>query len=123
MEEIALQLLQPAINVGLSEFDFWDMTKAEVERYLDGALWRLKLRAQFDYSLADLFGASVARLFDNKNEFPAIYQAYPALFEEEVIEEEKQEIAVTNSMNNFMMFAMKHNSKLKGVEQTNYDDN
>lgn len=115
-------MLQPALNMGLSEFDFWDMTKAEIERYLEAALWRMKLKAQFDYSLADLFGASVARLFGNEDNFPSIHQVYPHLFEEEIIEEEKQEQIATNSINNFMAFAMTHNAKLKGVETKNYDD-
>jgi hypothetical protein len=116
MLDIALAMLQPAINMGLTELEFWEMTKAEIERYLEGALWRMKAKAQFDYSLADLFGASVARLFDSSNEFPAIHQVYPYLFEEEAIEEEKQEAATTNSINNFLAFAMKHNAKMKGVE-------
>lgn len=116
MLDIALDLLQPAINVGLNEFDFWEMTVAEIERYLEGALWRIKTKAQFDYSLANLFGASISRLLDSNAEFPPIYQVYPHLFEEEKVEEEKQDIAITNSMNNFLAFAMAHNSKLKGVD-------
>ena len=28
MQDIALAMLQPAINMGLTELDFWDMTKA-----------------------------------------------------------------------------------------------
>lgn len=116
MKDLALELLQPAINMGLDEFKFWDMTVAEIERYLDGALWRMKTKAQFDYSLADLLGASMGRLLDSGIEFPSIYQVYPHLFEEEKIEEEKQDAATTNSINNFLAFAMAHNSKLKGVE-------
>lgn len=104
------------------ERDFWDMTKAEVERYLEGAVWRMKQQAQFDYSLADLIGISVARVMDSKAEFPTIYQVYPHLFEEEKREEEKTETVMTNSINNFMAFAMKHNAKLKGVETENYDN-
>jgi len=123
MMDIALKLLQPAINLGLLEQDFWEMTKAEVERYLDGALWRLKTKAQFDYSLADLIGASVARLFSNENKFPSIEQVYPALFEEETEpEEEQDETVITNSINNFLQFAMEHNARVRGVENTNYDD-
>ncbi len=121
MKDIALQLLQPAINLGLSEADFWEMTKAEVERYLEGAVWRMKVKAQFDYSLADLFGASIARLFDSNAEFPTLYQAYPNLYEEEAIPEvEQEDIATTNSINNFLAFAMEHNAKMrKGVETIN----
>ena len=121
MMDIALQLLQPAINLGLSEADFWEMTKAEVERYLEGAVWRMKVKAQFDYSLADLIGASIARLFDSNAQFPTLQQAYPNLYEEEVVPEaEKEEIATTNSINNFLAFAMEHNAKMrKGVETIN----
>lgn len=101
------------------------MTLAEIERYCEGATWRLKQQAQFDYSLADLIGASVGRLLSSEVEYPSIYQVYPHLFEEEKkqeIEEVTQsEIATTNSINNFLAFAMKHNAKMKGVETENYD--
>lgn len=99
------------------------MTKAEVERYLEGAVWRMKQQAQFDYSLADLIGISVARIMDSGAEFPDIYKVYPTLFEEEQREEEEVNITTTNSINNFMAFAMSHNAQLKkGVETENYDN-
>lgn len=116
MQDIALEMLQPAINMGLSEFEFWDMTKAEIERYLEGALWRMKAKAQFDYSLADLIGASVNRLFGKDNTYPEIDKVYPHLFEKEIQEAQEQETVTTNSINNFMQFALQHNAKLKGVE-------
>lgn len=40
-----MAMLQPAINLGLDEERFWEMTVAEVERYTDGAIWRLKSQA------------------------------------------------------------------------------
>lgn len=101
------------------------MTLAEIERYCDGAVWRMKQQAQFDYSLADLIGASVGRLFDGEVKYPSIYEVYPHLFEEEKQapeEEEESEIATTNSINNFLAFAMAHNAKMRGVETENYDD-
>ena len=101
------------------------MTIAEVERYCEGATWRLKQQAQFDYSLADLIGASIGRLISKDITYPTIYQAYPHLFEEEkkieAEEEAKSEIATTNSINNFLAFAMKHNAKMRGVETENYE--
>jgi hypothetical protein len=115
-------LLQPAINVGLLEHDFWDMTKAEVERYLEGAVWRMKQKAQFDYSLAELIGVSVARIMDSGCKFPELYEVYPHLFESEIKEQEEIQTTTTNSINNFMAFAMKHNAKMKGVETENYDN-
>ena len=100
------------------------MTKAEVERYLQGAVWRMKQKAQFDYSLAELIGASVARVLDSSNQYPSLYDVYPHLFEDEKKAEEETSTATTNSINNFMAFAMSHNAKMKnkGVETENYDD-
>lgn len=86
----------------------------------------MKQQAQFDYSLADLIGASMARLFDSNNHYPTIYEAYPHLFEEEAKKEKdealQEEIATTNSINNFLAFAMKNNAKMRGVETENYDN-
>jgi hypothetical protein len=105
------------------ERDFWDMTKAEVERYLEGAVWRMKQQAQFDYSLADLIGISVSRIMSSGTNFPQIYDVYPQLFVEEKKIEDQRDVATTNSINNFMAFAMRHNAKVKrGVEDINYDN-
>lgn len=125
--EIAMTLLQPAINCGLSESDFWNMTKIEVERYLEGATWRMKVQAQFYYSLADLIGVSCARIMSKDVEFPTIEQVYPNLYleptsgqEEEVIEEQKD---MTASVNRFLEFAMAHNSKIrKELGNESYDN-
>lgn len=81
----------------------------------------MKSQAQFDYSLADLIGVSVARLLDSKIEYPTLAQVYPYLFEEEVEEEEQQLDTTTNSINNFLAFAMTHNAKMRGVEPKNND--
>ena len=77
----------------------------------------MKSQAQFDYSLADLIGVSVARLLDSKT----LAQVYPYLFEEETKEEEQQLDTTTNSINNFLAFAMTHNAKMRGVEPKNND--
>lgn len=101
------------------------MTVAEIQRYMDGAIWRLKSQAQFDYSLANLIGVSVARVMSNEVSFPPIEDVYPDLFEEEIKERRRQkeeEIIVQNSVNNFMAFAMKHNSKRKESENLTNDN-
>ena len=98
------------------------MTVAEIQRFMDGAVWRMKSQAQFDYSLANLIGVSVARIMSNEVEFPAIEQVYPDLFEAVVEEHIQEEIATQNSINHFMEFAMKHNAKMRGVEKINNDD-
>lgn len=112
-----MQLLQPSINVGLNEMDFWTMTVAEVQRYLNGAVWRMKSKAQFDYNLANLIGISVGRMIATEITFPTIAEAYPGLFEEEVNNAPSaEEIAMENSKNRFMEFALKHNSKMQKGE-------
>ena len=100
------------------------MTLAEIERYCEGATWRLKQQAQFDYSLADLIGVSVGRLLSKEVEYPTIQEVYPHLFEDEIPKEEINQLdeVTTNSINNFMAFAMKHNAKMRGVETENYDE-
>lgn len=92
------------------------MTKAEVERYIDGAVWRIKQQAQFDYCLADLIGLSVGRLFNKNNSYPAIEEVYPTLFKKEIEESQQEEDITMKSINNFLQFANQHNKHMKGVE-------
>lgn len=124
MKDIVWQFLQPAINVGLEEFNFWEMTLAEIQRYIEGAEWRMRTKAQYDYMLSDLIGISVGRMMSNEIHLPPIESVYPNLFEE-VDEEEKaqkeEEIAVANSTNRFMEFALKHNA-MKQKGENNNDD-
>ena len=112
-------MLQPAINLGLDEEKFWDMTVAEIERYLEGATWRMKSQAQFDYILANLIGISVSRVVSSDTEFPSIEKVYPTLFDEKDAavkaeqELKEQEKAMSASANRFLEFALKHNQRMK----------
>lgn len=115
MSEIVYQHLQPAINLGLDEFKFWEMTVAEVSRWEEGAIWRLKSKAQFDYVLADLIGISSARMMSDDVKYPSLEDAYPNLFEQtpdEIMEQKKEEEIATQNLNRFMEFAMKHNAMM-----------
>lgn len=93
------------------------MTKAEVERYLEGYIWRMRQKAQFDYTMADLIAYSVGRILDDKANYPSIYDVYPTLFDEEAKQAQEEENNTMKSVNNFMAFAMAHNKKTKGVEE------
>lgn len=111
--------LQPTINLGLSEFDFWDMTPAEIERWVEGATWRLKRQAIFDYQLAELIGISSARMLSSEVQFPAIEDVYPELFGKEKTEDESvvKDDIMTISQNRFLAFAQAHNARMqKGVD-------
>jgi hypothetical protein len=95
------------------------MTVAEIERYLQGAVWRMKNQAQFDYTLANLIGVSVGRIVDGGNDFPSLEEVYPDLFEEEIKNKPtEEEVNMTNSTNRFLEFALKHNAKLEKKEAT-----
>ncbi len=117
MYDIAFKLLQPCINLGLEESKFWDMTVAELTRYCDGAMWRLKQQALFDYTLANLIGVSNARLLSKDVDYPTLEDAYPTVFADEISKAKEQqkaeEVATQNSTNRFLEFAKKHNTKVR----------
>lgn len=89
------------------------MTVAEVSRFEEGAIWRLKQKAQFDYTLANLIGISSARMMSSDVKFPTLYEAYPSFFEEEAIKEAEEDRAATETINRFLEFANKHNAKIR----------
>ena len=105
--------------MGLLESQFWEMTVAEVQRYMEGYVWRLKSEAQLYYSLADLIGISVGRLLSKDVEYPTVAEAYPTLFEKELEQQRLEEEATTNAVNNFLARAQAINKAKKktGGEQ------
>lgn len=82
------------LDMGLSEFQFWDMTIVELNRYADSFQRVQKRKAQeqafANYRLADLIGYSMARLYSSEAKFPEIYDVYPAIFDKDAIEEAKE---------------------------------
>lgn len=94
------------------------MTIAEVMRYEEGAMWRMKQQAQFDYILANLIGVSCARIMSKDVKYPSFDEVYKFNDNEEHQENEQiaQDIATQNSINRFLEFAMKHNAKMKEGE-------
>ena len=72
---------------------------------------RQQERASFDYILADLIGRSVARAFSSSNKMPDISTVYPALFNNEEIQEKKQEEKNKLSALRFKQFAQAYNKK------------
>lgn len=123
IHDLVWQILQPAINLGLEEEKFWEMTIAEIDRWMGGANWRLRTQAQFDYVLADLVGISVSRIFSKEAQFPSIDQAYPELFKGVVEKKEPEDDLTTKSVNNFLARAMainaakRHSKEDSGGEQ------
>lgn len=109
--------LDAALDMGIEEKDFWDMTFAEIERKLDSyrrvQKQKKQEKASFDYILAELIGRSVARVYHSNNTMPDIATAYPTLFNSKEVEEQKQNRKDELSALRFKQFAQSFNSKFK----------
>ena len=114
--------LDNALDYGISEHDFWDMTIAELTRAIASKKRIQKQQAQekasFDYILADLIGRSISRLYSSSVTVPEIAEVYPSLFDSEEIEEKKQEKRDELSILRFKQFAQTYNKNIeKEVER------
>lgn len=107
--------LENALDYGITEADFWNMTIAEIERCVESKKRVEKVKAQerasFDYILADLIGRSVARIHSSSAHMPEIGAVYPSLFDTEEIEQKKQEKKAELSALRFKQFAHSFNQK------------
>ena len=99
------------------------MTFAELERVLESRKRTMaiqeKKQAIFDYKLADLIGRSVARIHSSNNRYPTLVEAYPNLFEDEVMDEKIQEQRDEISALRFKQFAQSYNKQYKEVGKIN----
>ena len=109
------------MDIGIKEAEYWDMTLGELERAVE-SYKRVKKqqaqeRASFDYALADLIGISVARIYSNSNKIPDISEVYPTLFDNQELQEKKQEKRMELSALRFKQFAESFNNNFnKGAE-------
>ena len=114
-EKYAYQWLETALDYGIAEYDYWNMTLAEATRAIESKKRVEKLRAQekasYDYILADLIGRSVSRIYSSSSKMPTIQEVYPSLFDND--EEQKQQKQMELSVLRFKMFAQSHNNKIK----------
>lgn len=111
--------LNNALDYGITEEEFWNMTIAELQRAIDSKVRMKKLQAQeqasFDHILADLIGRSVSRIYASSNKLPDISEAYPTLFDSKEIEERKQAKQAELSALRFKQFANSFNQRFKEV--------
>lgn len=93
------------------------MTIAELTRLIESKKrvekQRLQNKAHFDYTLADLIGRSVARIYNSSNNMPDITEVYPTLFDTAEIQEQKAAKKVELSALRFKQFANAYNEKFK----------
>lgn len=120
--DLAYKWLDCALDLGITEERFWEMTITELEREVSSkkrvmrqkAEAEAKSRASFDYALADLIGRSVARIYSNSAKLPDIAQVYPSLFSSEEIEEKKAQKQEELSALRFKKFAQSFNKRFVG---------
>ena len=97
------------------------MTIAELTRAIESKKRMMKLKAQekasFDYTLADLIGRSVHRIYSSTSKMPDISEAYPTLFDSQEIKQKKQEQLAQISALRFKQFAETFNSKFKANKE------
>ena len=118
-EKYAYKWLITALDCGITEKDYWDMSLAEVIRAVESYNRRYKAaerqQAAFDYILADAVGKSISRIYSSSAKMPKLYELYPALFDSEEIQEQEQAKRDELSVLRFKQFAQAHNKRIKGA--------
>lgn len=113
------KMLDNALDYGISEQEFWEMTFAELDRLVASRKrmenYRAKERATFDYISAIMVGRAFAAGMDNKAKFPDIHEFYPSLFDAQEREAQKREQSNQLSALRFKQFAQSYNKKYKEV--------
>jgi hypothetical protein len=96
------------------------MTIAELERAIDSKkrlyISESREKAAFDYTLADLIGRSIARIYSSTSKMPEISEVYPTLFDSQEVQEQKAQKKAELSALRFKQFATSFNSKFNKEE-------
>ena len=118
-------MLDNALDYGITEFDFWDMTIAEIRRAVRSKkrIYKIEARdkATYDYILARLIIKGVAQVLGDKSDYPTLEETYPGMFDEVIaerqakIEEQKMNLSALR----FKQFAQSYNSNFKNKEVAN----
>lgn len=108
-------MLMTALDFGLSELDFWDMTPGEVVRYINSRSKVKRIEAQerasYDYILANLIVKGVGITLGSKETMPKVQEVYPGIFDDLIKEQEEklQEKRAQLSALRFRQFAQSYN--------------
>lgn len=102
-------MLDTALDMGISELDFWNMTIGELGRLFNSKARVKKAEEQnmalHNYILGDLIGRSMARLHSSSATYPQIYEVYPSLFDKDEFERKRQERITEESIQRLKQFA------------------
>ena len=108
-----MRVLPDALDIGVSESSFWEMTLGEINRRIESynrvQERRLKERAGMDYALAQLIAAGIGAVISGED-FPAISDAYPDLYDAPAP-------AGSENVQRFIQFAVQHNAAMKRGEE------
>lgn len=113
-------MLNNALDIGISEHDFWEMTLAELNRLSDSKQRQqeieAKKRATFDYIHAQLIGRAFAANMASEATFPPIEEVYPSLFLDQEKIQQKHEQQQSLSALRFIQYAESFNRKFDAKE-------
>lgn len=115
-------MLISSLDSGITEFDFWEMTPAEIVRAIESKNRIKKLEAQekasYDYIQANLIIKGISIVLGDKSSLPKIEEVYPSLFDDIAKEQEKkiQEQKANLSALRFRQFAQSYNTNFKNKE-------
>ena len=120
------EILDNALDYGITEHDFWEMTFAELNRQVKSKQRVQKIEEEFqakqtaanNYIQALLIGRVMLSAFNKDVEVPPIHEVYPTLFQENKATEEamakNQDLL---SALRFKQFAHSFNQKYHKEEQ------
>lgn len=120
-------MLKNALDLGLSEREFWEMTIGELNRYVDSRhrveLEEAKEKASLNYVHALLVGKAVAACLDGGVQYPSIHEIYPQLFKPSITAEtSKRERQDELSALRFEQFAESFNRNFNKEAQNKIDE-
>ena len=107
--------LHIALDYGITEVDFWNMTMAELQRAIDSKVRVKKIEAQekasYDYILAQVIARDIWSYYSESLTQPTISEVYPSLFESDAKREAMREKKAELSALRFKLFAESYNKK------------
>lgn len=99
----------------MSEEQFWNSTISELGRlaasYHRSRKAELQEKSSLDYTLADMIGRSVSRIYDSSNTLPNIEEVYPSVFDKEAVEQKRKERQAEELAIKFNQFVNAFNQK------------
>lgn len=119
MKQIVDELLPLALQCGISYFDFFKMTFAEVQLVIENQLTtrkrEMQQKAAMAYTEASLIAMFISRLFSEKTKVLSLYDAFPDLFADEKKAEEERRLKLEKD--NLMAFVQRHNKEFNNALQ------